>query len=93
MTAVGYRDDKPFKLPSSIDVDEGKTVQIEVRAEGYETVKVELDGNETSKMIELKALKPGGAVKVSAGVKPVGSAKAGPKKGPGETVDPWNMHK
>ena len=45
-------------------------------------------------MIELKALKPGGAIKVGPGVgKPVGSAKVGPKKGPGETVDPWNMHK
>ncbi|MEP7126483.1 MAG: serine/threonine protein kinase, partial [Byssovorax sp.] len=93
MTALGYRDDKPFKLPSSVDVEDGKTVEIEVRAEGYETAKVELDGKETSKMIELKPLKPGGVIKPGGAVgKPAGSAK-GPKKGPGETVDPWNMNK
>ena len=90
--AVGYRDEKPFKLPSSVDVEEGKTVSIEVRAEGYETAKVDLDGKDTSKMVELKPLKPGGASKPGTIVKPVSSAK-GPKKGPGETVDPWNMKK
>ncbi|MEO5729061.1 MAG: serine/threonine protein kinase, partial [Byssovorax sp.] len=94
MTAVGYRDDQPFKLPSSIDVDEGKTVSIEVRADGYETATLELDGKEARATVELKPLKPGAtAVKTSATGKPAGSAKVGPKKVPGETVDPWNMHK
>jgi serine/threonine-protein kinase len=93
MTAVGYRDEKPFKLPSSIEVDEGQTVIIEIRAEGYETAKIDLDGKETSKVVELKPLKPGTTVKGGVG-KPAGSAKVGPKKGPGgETVDPWNMKK
>lgn len=93
MTAIGYRDDQPFKLPSSVDVDEGKTVSIEIRAEGYETARLDLDGKESSAVVELKPLKAGAAVKGSATGKPAGSAKVGPKKGPGETVDPWNMHK
>ncbi len=94
MTAVGYRDDQPFKLPSSVDVDEGKTVSIEVRADGYETARLDLDGKEASAVVELKPLKPGAtAAKTIATGKPAGSAKVGPKKGPGETVDPWNMHK
>lgn len=94
MIAVGYRDDKPFKLPSSIDVEEGKTVSIEIRAEGYETAKIDLDGKETSKTVELKPLKSSGAIKPSGMIKPVGSGKQPVlKKGPGETVDPWNMKK
>ncbi len=43
--------------------------------------------------MELKPLKAGAAVKGSGTGKPAGSAKVGPKKGPGETVDPWNMHR
>jgi eukaryotic-like serine/threonine-protein kinase len=93
MTAIGYRDDQPFKLPSSVDVDEGQTVIIEIRAEGYETARLDLDGKESSAVVELKPLKLGAPVKGSGTGKPAGSAKVGPKKGPGETVDPWNMHK
>ena len=95
MIAMGYRDDKPFKLPSSIDVEEGKTVSIEVRAEGYETAKIDLDGKETSKTVELKPLKGGAAAKGAGTSKPAGSGKTpGIKKGAGgETVDPWNMKK
>jgi serine/threonine-protein kinase len=94
MIAMGYRDDKPFKLPSSIDVEEGKTVSIEVRAEGYETAKVDLDGKETSKTVELKPLKSGPGIKGAGTSKPAGSGKLPVvKKGPGETVDPWNMKK
>jgi tRNA A-37 threonylcarbamoyl transferase component Bud32 len=95
MVAMGYRDDKPFKLPSSIDVEEGKTVSIEIRAEGYETAKIDLDGKETSKTVELKPSKGGAATKGAGTTKPVGSGKLPViKKGPnGETVDPWNMKK
>jgi len=71
-------------------------VSIEVRAEGYETAKVDLDGTETSKTVELKPLKGGAAAKGVGTVKPAGSGKPPGiiKKGPnGETVDPWNMKK
>jgi serine/threonine-protein kinase len=57
--AMGYRDDKPFPLPSSVEVEEGQKVNIEIRADGYETLKLELDGKELSKQVELtKVPKP-----------------------------------
>ncbi len=83
-TATGYRDNKPFKLPSSIEVEEGGTVSIEIRADGYETAKLELDGSESSKNVKLKPL-----TKV-VGTKPnaTGNKPSGTQNG-GDVVDPW----
>ncbi|MEO7331975.1 MAG: serine/threonine-protein kinase [Minicystis sp.] len=84
--ALGWRDDKSFKLPASVDVEEGKHVTVEIRAEGFETATLDLDGSEQSKQVELKA-------KVVPGKMPVGSGKT-PVKGGGNVghdgiVDPW----
>jgi serine/threonine-protein kinase len=83
--ALGWRDDKSFKLPATIDVEEGKHVTVEIRAEGFETVTLDLDGSEQSKLVELKA-------KVVPGKMPVGPGKApvkGGNVGHDGIVDPW----
>jgi len=84
-SAKGYRDNKPFELPSSIEVEEGKTIAIEIRADGYETAKLELDGSEASKLVKLKPIK-------SAGVKQ-SDTKGVSTVGGKEIVDPWGDKK
>ena len=84
-TALGWRDDKSFKLPATIDVEEGKHVTMEIRAEGFETVTLDLDGSEQSKLVELKA-------KIVPGKMPVGPGKVPAKSGNvghDGIVDPW----
>ncbi|MFO0762714.1 MAG: serine/threonine-protein kinase [Byssovorax sp.] len=86
-TAQGFRDDKPFKLPATIDVEEGKKVTIDIRADGYEPVTLDLDGSEQSKLVELKLKAPKGVP----GKTPAVPTKT-PSKGVGHDgiVDPWN---
>jgi eukaryotic-like serine/threonine-protein kinase len=76
-TATAYRDGKPFKLPASIEIEEGQTVHVEIRAPGHETQKIELDGTQPNKLVELRAIRyaPRG-----------GGGK--PRKS-GDVVDPW----
>jgi serine/threonine-protein kinase len=78
LSAMGYVGDKEIPLPATIDVEEGKTVTVELRADGYESAKVDLDGKELRKQIELKKKKPG-----------AGAGSGDGKSGNGETVDPW----
>jgi eukaryotic-like serine/threonine-protein kinase len=79
-TAQAFRDGKQISLPASLDVEDDKPIAIEIRAPGYETVKLEIDGTMPSKMVELKPLR--GAATSKPGAKPT-------KGGSGDVVDPW----
>jgi tRNA A-37 threonylcarbamoyl transferase component Bud32 len=80
--AQAFRDGKAIALPAIVEVEDGKAIEIELRAPGYETMKVALDGTEPSKQVELKALRGAAPAKPPAG--------KGPKKGGGgDVVDPW----
>jgi serine/threonine-protein kinase len=89
-TAMVYRDGNPVhKVPWSIEIEEGSSVTIEFRADGYETETLTLDGSEVSKMVKLKLAKgvrPAGAGKVPVGKTGKGGKKSGKN---GEVVEPW----
>ena len=74
--AVAYIDDQEIKLPSRIDVEEGKPVTVEIRAEGYHPQTVELDGSEPKKVVELKRA-------------PRSTNAGAPVSGSPEIRDPW----
>ena len=82
-TAVIYRDNQPVhQVPWTIEVEEGKTVTIEIRADNWEPKSLELDGSEGSKVVRLvPARRFGGSARPS-GTQP------GTKQG--DLVDPWS---
>ena len=57
-TAAAVVNGKLVKLPSPIEVEEGKTVSVEVRADGYESTYLVLDGKELIKLVKLNKLAP-----------------------------------
>ncbi|APR87686.1 serine/threonine protein kinase [Minicystis rosea] len=74
------------QVPWSVEVEEGKPVTIEIKAEGFETETLILDGSEVSKMIKLKAINKGPRPGVGKG----GGKGPGKKGGKGgEVLDPW----
>lgn len=79
-TAHAFRDGKSIKLPATIEVEEGKTVTLDVKAEGYEPVTIRLDGKELIKQVKLTKIASG------AGPKP---SSAGSSKNP-QIVDPFD---
>jgi serine/threonine-protein kinase len=87
-TASVYRDGTlVHQVPCSIEVEDGKTVTIEVRADHYETQTLTLDGSETSKAVKLAPVK---------GWKPVimrptgaGTGSGTGSKGKSDVRDPW----
>ncbi|WP_437815853.1 protein kinase domain-containing protein [Sorangium sp. So ce1078] len=93
-TAVGYRNGVELKLPASIDVEQGQTVTIDIRAEGYVPSTVVLDGTEPSKLVKLvEADEKGGAKRVGAPVRPPPSQPTvRPPKG-SDVRDPWANQK
>ncbi len=85
--AVVYLDGQPQKKPAVIDVEDGKKVTVEVKADGFTSQTLELDGKEEAKSITLAALP-----KKAAPTGPIrpGGRPGGTKKGGGsEVVDPW----
>ncbi len=82
-TANVFRDGALVQqVPCSIEVEEGQTVTIEVRADNYETQTLTLDGSETRKVVKLlpvKGLRPGP-------IRPVVKGKA---QGGTDVRDPW----
>jgi serine/threonine-protein kinase len=69
---------KTINLPDIIQVEEGKTVSVEIKRAGFEPVTVEIDGKKSKETIKLKALKGG------ASVKPTNTSTGTPG-----VVDPW----
>jgi hypothetical protein len=97
-TAVGYRDGQPFKMPVSVEIEPGKPVVFEIKAEGYEAQTVKLDGSEPSKTVKLTPLPSATATTVpsdSPTLRPwpkssgVPSTKKSNSKSGGDVVDPW----
>ncbi|MFO0586172.1 MAG: protein kinase [Polyangiaceae bacterium] len=70
-------DGKTIQLPDNVQVEEGKTLSVEINKPGYQPTTVELDGKKTKETIKLKPLK-GGA---GAATKPTSTGPA--------VVDPW----
>jgi serine/threonine-protein kinase len=85
-TAVIYRDNQPVhQVPWTIEVEEGKIVSIEIRADNWETKGVDLDGSEGSRVVHLVPLKRFGG-----GAKP---AATQPGTKGADLVDPWGATK
>ncbi|MEI9953392.1 MAG: hypothetical protein WDO74_31550 [Pseudomonadota bacterium] len=79
--------------PVIVAVEEGQSVELEIRRDGYKTDKITLDGNKTREVVKLDKLARAGAA-----YRPVGSKKSEPsapaKKpksaiGGSEIVNPW----
>ncbi|WP_437976785.1 protein kinase [Sorangium sp. So ce295] len=87
-TAVGYRNGVELKLPASIDVEQGQTVTIDIRAEGYQPSTVVLDGTEPSKLVKLEAdEKSGPKARPGTGRPPAVPTTRTPKNP--DVRDPW----
>jgi serine/threonine-protein kinase len=92
--SVGIRDGQPIKLPVVIEVEEGKPVKVEIKADDYQPQTVELDGKEPSVRVKLDPIAreivlPEPSLRPAPGTKPPGAAAGGTKKG-GDVVDPWS---
>jgi serine/threonine-protein kinase len=92
-SAVAYRDGQPLKMPAVVEVEDGKTVHLDIKADGYDSTSIDLDGKETSKTIKLtKTARAGGAPPPRVGPAKPPPPKGGGAKGggrSGEVVDPW----
>jgi serine/threonine-protein kinase len=88
-TANIYRDNVlVHQQPWPVEVEEGKPVTIEIRADNYDTETITLDGGELSKMVKLK---PAKGAHPAPTAKQNGGAKGGKRGGKnGDVVDPWN---
>ena len=82
-TAIGVRNGAVFKLPSIIDIEEGQTVTLEIRADGYVSQLVVLDGSEQSKLVKLEG---GQKARPGSPARPTATAVT-PKST--EVRDPW----
>jgi eukaryotic-like serine/threonine-protein kinase len=84
-TAMGYQGDAPVKLPAKFDVEDGQSLSLDVRADGYEPQTVQLDGKEDFLTVTLKP-------KLLHGGKLPGATSGGGKKSSGsggDVLDPW----
>ena len=85
-TATVYRDGVLLhQVPWTIELEEGKPALVEVRADGYDSQTVLLDGSEPSNMVKLKPRRS------RAWTRPVGTSapRPSPQRG-GDVVDPWS---
>jgi serine/threonine-protein kinase len=90
-TASIYRDNVlVHQVPWPIEVEDGKPVIIEVRADNYVTETLTLDGTELSKTVKLKPTQ--GARNANTARQNTGGGGKGTRKGgkTGDVVDPWN---
>jgi serine/threonine-protein kinase len=72
-------DGKTIQLPDNIQVEEGKTVSVEIRKNGFEPAVVEIDGKKSKETIKLVARKGGGPRPPTSGTASSGNG----------VVDPW----
>jgi serine/threonine-protein kinase len=94
-TAMAYLGDKPIQLPSWIDVDEGQSVTLEIRADGYVSQSIKLDGTEQRKIVTLakeEASKPVPSGRPGVGRSPAGPSTGKSNSGSTEIRDPWATH-
>jgi eukaryotic-like serine/threonine-protein kinase len=89
-----FRGDEDLgQSPVAVSVDEGKTVELEIRRDGFKPDKITLDGTKTREVVKLDKLGRG-AVPARAVPKPKTEPGATPKKpkpaiGGSEIVNPW----
>jgi eukaryotic-like serine/threonine-protein kinase len=88
--------------PVDVEIEEGSTIDLEIRREGFKTRTLSLDGSQSRQSVKmerdaqvaLKAPVPKGRPQPRAGQPKAGDAKGKPKPKPaiggGEIVDPWN---
>jgi serine/threonine-protein kinase len=90
-SALAYRDGQELKIPATIEVVDGKSVHVEIKAEGFETASLDLDGKEPSKLVKLTAVKTTKAVVHGPRVPTTksGSGTSTKHGGGGEVIDPW----
>jgi eukaryotic-like serine/threonine-protein kinase len=82
-TAVIYRDNQPVhQVPWTIEVEAGKTVTIEIRADNWESQSIDLDGSKGSAVVKLVPSRRF----VGGGTRPNGPQSATKQ---GDLVDPW----
>jgi serine/threonine-protein kinase len=91
-TAEVLRDgEPPHKVPWTVEVEEGKPVTVEIRADGFHSETLTVHASDEGKTVKLKWAgkgKPKGAGAVG---KPPPS-KGGSSKTGGEVLDPWGKH-
>ncbi|MCC6556113.1 MAG: protein kinase [Polyangiaceae bacterium] len=96
-TAIAYLDGKPIQLPSPIDVEDGQTVTLEIRAAGYVSQTVSLNGSEPRKMVTLAKEEPAKPAASATSVKtsrpPQGAGTGASHSGSPEIRDPWDTKK
>ncbi len=83
--------------PVEIDVKDGKTVEAEIRRDGFVTRKVKIDGSDPKLSVKLRRIggraiaRPVPKPQTKPAVRPTGpKPKPKPKIGGGEIVNPWN---
>jgi len=74
--------EKTITLPDNVEVEEGGTVKVEVRADGYVSQEITLDGKQAK--VNVPLTRSAGKVAV-----PHGGPKGPGRKGPGGVVEPW----
>jgi len=82
-TATVAGSSKSIQLPDNIQVEEGKTVSVEIKRTGYDSVTVEIDGKKPKELIKLTPTR-----KTGTGVKPPGTSQTSGSGGNG-VIDPW----
>jgi eukaryotic-like serine/threonine-protein kinase len=88
-----FRDGEDLgQSPVAVNVDEGKTIELEIRRDGYKPDKITLDGTKTREIVKLDKLARGAApARALPKTKPDAPAPKKPKSsiGGSEIVNPW----
>jgi len=90
-----FRGDEDLgQSPVAISVDEGKTVELDIRRDGYKPDKITLDGTKTREVVKLDKLARGAAPPRAVPKSKPEAAGPAPKKpkaaiGGSEIVNPW----
>jgi len=91
-----FRGDEDLgQSPLALEVEEGKTLELEIRRDGYKPEKISLDGSKTREVVKLDKLAHGGAApaRPAAHSAPAGGEKPAKKPkstiGGSEIVNPW----
>jgi serine/threonine-protein kinase len=101
-TAVAAYEGKSLSFPTNLEIEAGKPVTLEVKADGYASQTVTLDGSEKKRFVKLVALAvtAPATTEAPATSKPIGTRPSGTVAVPtttkstntgggGEVVDPW----
>jgi serine/threonine-protein kinase len=92
-----YHGDKDLGVsPVLLEVEEGKSLMLAVRMDGYKELELTVDGSKPRESVKLERLKPAAGSYVARPVakKPAAATEPKPKKKPGmgggEIVNPWD---